>query len=641
MMNRPAVSIVITTHNHCHFLQEALAGVWAQSFADFEVIVVDNASEDETWAWLGAQTDGRLFKHRLESNAGRARARNTGLAAARGEFILFLNQEQQLPSNALQTHIEALTQFPHAIAGVAGAAEFDASGVRNTKRLVRRRAVRELWPEVMFGWAALAGQCLLRTHAVRAANGWTEDAAYLGLEEHVLWLQIARRGPAVLLPEVLLKYRPRRGQSETPHVWKTLTKLRKRAVEALAPEIAERAQRLLQAREEFRNAKVHEQRGEPWPALRDYRNALRAAPELWRSPLTRPLFLKAMIKCCAGAPWLRVAAQRLFRKMDIPLEHAETTSAVSVKVNEALAKRKNAEAMNFIDRSKLLGLNHELKWLWVKNFGATRWRKLAERYQWIFILGCNNSGTTLLTRMLEAHPAVSGVPRGGRGATVVLLPPRRAEVIRLWTEKIELFRLTEADRHLDDLRLKYDWISAVRLSPRPFILEKAPPDMICARWFQAVFPNARFIGLVRNGYAVAEGMNRREGYGLERCARHWGTANRIMMNDAEHLEHFMLVRYEELVQDARAVMRRVCKFLDLDSNPIQAIIDKEWQVHNMDNAAAHIQDFNLKSFERLQERDLAIINHGAGEMLERLGYLRPELGRTRSALTRETQIQHG
>lgn len=638
MSSLPAISLVIATHNHCHFLQEALAAVWAQSFGDFEVIVVDNASEDETWPWLCAQTDQRLFKQRLEHNVGRARARNLGLAAARGEFILFLNQEQRLPHPALQIHHEALAQFPRAIASVAGAAEFDASGVRSKKPLVRRRLVRDLELEVMFGWAALAGQCLFRTRAVRAINGWTEDAACLGLEEHALWLQIAPLGPAVLLPEILLKYRPRRGQNETPQVWKTLTKLRKRAVATLAPANAERAQRLLRAREAFKNANAHYQRGASWQALRDYRNALRTAPELRHSPLTRPLFLKPMLKCCVAAPQFNLAAQRLFRKMDIPLEHAETTSEVSVKVNNALAKKKSAGAMNFIERSKLLGLNHELKWLGVKKFRAAHWQELAQRYQWIFILGCNNSGTTLLTRMLEAHPAVSGVPRGGRGATVVLLPPRRAEVIRLWTEKVELFRLTEADSHLDDLRLKYDWISAVRLSPRPFILEKAPPDMICARWFQSVFPNARFIGLVRNGYAVAEGMNRREGYGLERCARHWSTANRLMLDDAEHLEHFMLVRYEELVQDPRAIMRRVCRFLALDSNPIQAIIDKEWQVHNMDNTAAQIQDFNRKSFARLQARDLEIINHNAGEMLERLGYLPPDLERARTVMAPEMQI---
>lgn len=281
-------------------------------------------------------------------------------------------------------------------------------------------------------------------------------------------------------------------------------------------------------------------------------------------------------------------------------------------------------AMSFRERCKDQGIGHELRWYWVKAFASERWRQLARGYRWIFILGCNNSGTTLLTRMLDSHPAIAAIPKGGRGSSVVLARPKLVNAVRLWTEKIDQFRLTEADQHLDALRLIYDWVSAVQFSPRPFLLEKAPPDMVCARWFQSVFPDALFIGLIRNGYAVAEGMSRREGYSLDRCARHWTTANQTMLDDAEHLKHFLLVRYEELVNEPLSTVKHVSEFLDIDSQPLEGAIDAKWQVHNMDNAAATIQDFNVKSLERLSKDDINVISHHAREMLDRLGYLVPD-----------------
>lgn len=276
-----------------------------------------------------------------------------------------------------------------------------------------------------------------------------------------------------------------------------------------------------------------------------------------------------------------------------------------------------------LDRLSKIRFRHELRWYWAKTIAATQWQRLAERYRWIFILGCNNSGTTLLTRLLSVHPDISSVPLGGRGATTVLPRPKEAGVARLWTERLDLFRLTEADQHCDSLRLIYDWISALRIPSRPLVLEKAPPDMICSRWFQAVFPDASFIGLVRNGYAVAEGIKRREGYPLERCARHWNTANKIMLDDSAYLKRFMLVRYEDLIKAPRKTVKQICQFLRIDSSLVEAATEAEWQVHNLENAPAKIQDFNVKSLASLSRNDVEVIKLHASEMLERFAYFLP------------------
>lgn len=329
--------------------------------------------------------------------------------------------------------------------------------------------------------------------------------------------------------------------------------------------------------------------------------------------IVRRLFREATSRCVAGLP----------KRIRIPIRYVVANEAIGTTANIKVVVRGNRTTVNFLDRCRLLGLEHELGWYWARTLASERWRQLASRYHWVFVLGCNNSGTTLMARLLESHPEISGVPLGGRGATVVLLAPRRVNLIRLWTERVELFRLTDADQDLDALRLAYDWVSAVRFSTRPFVLEKAPPDMVCSRWLQSVFPNASFIGLVRNGYAVAEGINRREGYSLDRCARHWNNANKIMMDDSAHLKRFALVSYEDLTRDGRTTMRRLSGFLGLDSDPLEAAIDKEWQVHKMHGAPAKIRDFNGESLARLSKADMGVIGQHAQEMLGRFGYFVP------------------
>jgi len=635
-MTNPVVSIVIATNNRCHLLQETVAGIFAQTFVNWELIIVDHASDDETWDWLSEQQDSRVTKLRLDEQVKRATARNKGLVEAKGEFVLFLDHDQQLVETALEKHLEALALHPDAVASISSYAEFDQNGGSENFKLVRRREVRSIWPDILFGWIPRGlGQCLFRRQTVNAGKAWHEDLTHNSFEDHALWLQVARLGPMALVPNILCKYRRRRGQLNPPELWKLLTKLRKRAAAKCEGQEYELAQQILQARDDFKSGMKHYKEANLAQAIRFFRRALRANASLRQSPLTRPMLLSPLRKCLVGAPIFNAWKRRVIAKINFPIRHIVTTGAPSLK---RVSMRPSGEAWNFWDRCHWLGLEHELRWYWVKMFAAKKWRQQAENYKWIFILGCNNSGTTLVTRLLESHPAISGVPRGGRGATVVLLPPKYANVSRLWTEKLELFRLTEADQHLDGLRLIYDWVAAMYFSNRPYILEKAPPDMVCARWFQAIFPNAYFIGLVRNGYAVVEGMNRREGYSMDRGARHWSTANQVMLEDTAYLKQFMLVRYEDFTQNTKAVMRQVCQFLDIDFKPVQKAVNKEWRVHNMDNQAAKIQNFNAKSFARLTASDLEIINRYAGETLKRFGYKMNAPQLRREALSAEMPV---
>ena len=296
------VSVVIPTHNRCPLLKEAVASVFAQTFEDWELIIVDDGSKDDTWAWLQGHRDERVRTIRLANNPGVCVARNTGLQAAKGQFIQYLDDDDLLIESALQTHIEALEKFPAAIGSVGGYIMFDEHAHRRV-RIVRRKTIRDIWQDFLFGWVATACQCLFRTHSVRAVGGWNE--AYVKATDHELWSRLGRLGPVVLLPEFVLRYRVHEGQWSPRNLWQIMNDTREEAVRQIPEEEREPASRTLRARALNQTAFDHFLRARAAKALIFYAKTLLVMPRLLLSPLTRPMILAPMAKCLGGKVGLR------------------------------------------------------------------------------------------------------------------------------------------------------------------------------------------------------------------------------------------------------------------------------------------------------------------------------------------------
>ena len=92
----PEVSIVIATRNRRAMLADAVNSVQTQAGVDWELIVVDDASTDDTWDFLSGLHDPRIRCFRQEKQYERSAARNLGLANSRSEFIIFLDDDDLL-----------------------------------------------------------------------------------------------------------------------------------------------------------------------------------------------------------------------------------------------------------------------------------------------------------------------------------------------------------------------------------------------------------------------------------------------------------------------------------------------------------------------------------------------------------------
>jgi hypothetical protein len=274
-------------------------------------------------------------------------------------------------------------------------------------------------------------------------------------------------------------------------------------------------------------------------------------------------------------------------------------------------------------------------------FGHTRWSPLLREFagrahrearvtlarplapaKWLFVVGCYNSGTTLLAELLGRHPEIAALPDEGQYLTDQLVRDYEVGLPRMWAEREALFRMTEDSIGPDVVRIKKEW--AVRIAARrSVVVEKTPANIARTRWLQRHFRDAYFVVLIRNGYAVAEGIARKAeprhreiGWPLDLCARQWRRCYEVVEEDAPHLERLLWMKYEDLTAEANRELRRIFEFVGVDPDfSIDAA--QSWSVHEREQALANL---NEESIARLDRSALDLINSVAADSLARYGY---------------------
>jgi glycosyltransferase involved in cell wall biosynthesis len=114
--SRPFFSVILPVYNRAELVGRALRSCLAQTFPDFEVVAVDDGSSDGSADAVRAVSDPRIRLLVHERNLGRCPARNTAMAAARGEWFVFLDSDDELLPDALQTiHRDAVAAPAHVV----------------------------------------------------------------------------------------------------------------------------------------------------------------------------------------------------------------------------------------------------------------------------------------------------------------------------------------------------------------------------------------------------------------------------------------------------------------------------------------------------------------------------------------------
>ncbi|HEY2136895.1 MAG TPA: glycosyltransferase family 2 protein [Xanthobacteraceae bacterium] len=146
----PDISVILATYNRRDQLPRAIASVLAQQGARFELIVVDDASSDDTPAYLATLTDPRIRVILADHNLGPGGARNLGLAAARAEIVAFLDSDDAYLAGRLAVPLAAFKDEPDLVCVLSSAVKHD----RDVPREARVPVVKLAAPA--FEWALTA-----------------------------------------------------------------------------------------------------------------------------------------------------------------------------------------------------------------------------------------------------------------------------------------------------------------------------------------------------------------------------------------------------------------------------------------------------------------------------------------------------
>jgi glycosyltransferase involved in cell wall biosynthesis len=209
MPGQPKVSVLIPTYNYAHFLDEAIGSVLAQSFQDFELIIVDDKSTDDTLEVVSKYLDDPRVKIFVnEKNLGLVANFNKTLEFASGEYIKYLLADDKLHPEILEKYVKILDEYPGVSLVTAGSATFGG------KQDIRQPALTGLQDGMKViaaclkngigNWIGEPTVVMFRKNSIQTEKF---NSDYICLVDLDMWLRLLNQGDCYIIPETLAYFR--------------------------------------------------------------------------------------------------------------------------------------------------------------------------------------------------------------------------------------------------------------------------------------------------------------------------------------------------------------------------------------------------------------------------------------------------
>jgi glycosyltransferase involved in cell wall biosynthesis len=201
----PSVSVIIPTYNRPFFLRSAIESVFNQTFQDFEIIVVDDASDCSAQELLSGFKDIRLRYIRHDYNKGEAASRNTGITNSSGEFLAFLDDDDEWLPDKLTLQVDLLEKAPLKVGAVYTGVIFanlsDNSMVSQSIPTKRGNILKDMLIANVVGTPS---KVLIRRSCIEKVGLFDENLPYY--VDYDYFLRFAKQFHFDYIPMPLVKY---------------------------------------------------------------------------------------------------------------------------------------------------------------------------------------------------------------------------------------------------------------------------------------------------------------------------------------------------------------------------------------------------------------------------------------------------
>lgn len=206
-MKQPQLSVIFPCYNAAEYLQEAINSILTQTFPDFELIIIDDGSTDDSAEIISKQTDPRLRVIRNEKNLGLIKTLNKGIAAANGKYIARMDADDVSRPERFEKQISFLESNPQT--GVCGTWMFM---IHNSTVYKHRYITSDLIKSALVFNNPLVHPSVMMRKELFAENDQVYDPRFPHGEDYALWISLLGKTDFSVLAEPLIEYRAHANQ---------------------------------------------------------------------------------------------------------------------------------------------------------------------------------------------------------------------------------------------------------------------------------------------------------------------------------------------------------------------------------------------------------------------------------------------
>jgi teichuronic acid biosynthesis glycosyltransferase TuaG len=204
--NPPCVSIIVTTNKRVKLLAETLNSILSQTYADFELIIVDNMSEDGTREYVTGMNDPRICYFRNPNNGIIAVNRNFGIKLAKGKYVAFCDDDDLWMPEKLQNQIDVMNKDVEiGLCYTNGCAFRDGNIIH--ERIARKKVFDQHFRRLLWENCIPSSSVLIRKEVFDKSGLIDERPDLVAVEDYEMWVRIAYFSKLAYVDKVLISYR--------------------------------------------------------------------------------------------------------------------------------------------------------------------------------------------------------------------------------------------------------------------------------------------------------------------------------------------------------------------------------------------------------------------------------------------------